>query len=160
DFFNNNSGGLGAVLHRVGAYYAYRIPQLFDRLCEAIILLAGLFTVAMMQRNNEHLPMLSAGVPTQPIVAPLLFSAAFMVGVSIANQEFLIPHIAPKLSLDRNDPEGDREILARSAFEPNGIHIEGDRAVRRTLTIRPFRCTIPESIDGNLIHITAREAKY
>jgi len=31
DFFHNNSQGLGAVVKRVGLYYAYRVPQLFDQ---------------------------------------------------------------------------------------------------------------------------------
>src|SRR5262249_11474654 len=131
-----------------------------DRLCEAIVLLAGMFTVAMMQRNNEHLPLLSAGVSTQRVVAPILCCAFFMLGLQVANQELIIPRIASKLSLDRNDPDGDREVLVRSAFEPNDVHLEGDRAVRRTMTVRCLRCMIPESIDGNLIHITAKEAIY
>src|SRR6478672_4408667 len=66
DFFHNNSQGLGAVVKRVGLY-------------EAIVLMAGMFTVAMMQRNNEHLPLLSAGVPTQRIVAPILLCAFVML---------------------------------------------------------------------------------
>lgn len=160
DFFAGSSRGLGTVTYRIGAYYAYRIPQLFDRLCEAIVLLAGMFTVTMMQRNNEHLPLLSAGVPTQRIVAPILCCAVFMIGLQVANQELLIPRIAGKLSLDRNDPDGDREILVRSAYDPNDVHVEGERAVRRTRTVRVFRVTIPESVDGNLTHVTAREAIY
>src|SRR5262249_16423979 len=69
DFVNNsNSSGLVTVLKRIGIYYGYRLPQLFDRLCEAISLLAAMFTIVMMMRNNEHLPLLSAGVPTRRIV--------------------------------------------------------------------------------------------
>jgi lipopolysaccharide export system permease protein len=75
DFVHHNSAGLGAVLARIGSYYGYRIPQFFDRLCEAIVLLAGMFTVAMMQRNNEQIPLLSAGVSTQRIVAPVVCCA-------------------------------------------------------------------------------------
>src|SRR3954463_16505318 len=126
DFFAGTSRGLDVVAYRIGAYYAYRIPQLFDRLCDAIALLAGMFTVAMMQRNNEHLPLLSAGVPTQRVVAPILCCAVFMIGMQVANQELVIPRVASKLALDRSDPDGDREILVRSDYEPNGIHLTGD----------------------------------
>jgi lipopolysaccharide export system permease protein len=160
DFFTNNTHGLKVVIYRVTAYYGYRIPQLFDRLCEAIVLLAAMFTVAMMQRNNEHLPMLSAGVPTQRIVAPVLLCAFFMVSLTVANQELLIPRIGSKLSLERNDPDGDKEIVVRSAFEPNQIHLEGERAIRSQKKILNFRCLIPESVAGNQVHITAREAYY
>lgn len=160
DFFHGSSRGLLVVGKRVGLYYAYRIPQLFDRLCEAIALLAAVFTVAMMQRNNEHLPLLATGVPTQRIVAPILCCAIAMLGLQVANQELLIPRIAGKLNQDRSDPDGEKEILAKHAFEPNGVHFEGDRAIRSKLTVRPLRITIPESIDGNLIHVTAKEARY
>lgn len=160
DFFTNNASGLREVVYRVTAYYCYRIPQLFDRLCEAIILLAAMFTVAMMQRNNEHLPMLSAGVPTQRIVAPVLLCAVFMIAVCVVNQELLIPRIGPKLSLDRNDPDGDREVAVRSAFEPNQLHIEGDKARRGSREIDNFRVLIPETVAGNQIHITAKKATY
>ena len=160
DFFSNGAKGLGEVIRRVSLYYGYRIPQLFDRLCEAIVLLAAMFTVAMMQRNNEHLPMLSAGVPTQRIVAPVVLCAFFMVSLTVANQELLIPRIGNKLSLDRNDPDGDREVAVRSGYEPNQIHLEGERAIRRNLTIQVFRCLIPETVAGNQIHITAKTAIY
>src|SRR5262249_26320271 len=151
DFFHGNSRGLLVVCKRVGLYYAYRVPQLFDRLCEAIALLAAVFTVAMMQRNNEHLPMLAAGVPTQRIVAPIRCCAFFMLGLQVANQELLIPRIAAKLNQDRSDPDGDKEILAKSGYEQNDVQLEGDRAIRSKRTVKPLRITIPESIDGNLI---------
>ena len=58
-------------------------PQLFDRLCEAIVLMAGMLTVAMMQRNNEQVPLLSAGVSTHRIVAPVIGCACFMMARTI-----------------------------------------------------------------------------
>jgi lipopolysaccharide export system permease protein len=160
DFFHNNAHGLGAVVKRVGLYYAYRVPQLFDRLCEAIVLMAGMFTVAMMQRNNEHLPLLSAGVPTQRIVAPILLCAFVMLGLQVANQELVIPRIASKLALERSDPDGDKEIAAHQGYEQNDVHVAGERAIRSKKTVKQFCVTIPESVDGNLIHITAKEATY
>ena len=67
------------MLTRIGAYYAYRMPQLFDRLCEAIVLLAAMFTVAMMlitvwqQRRAEKL---AATRPddSEPLVADRAFA--------------------------------------------------------------------------------------
>src|SRR5260370_39679069 len=60
DDFTVHHHGLGPVLSHIGSYYGYKISQIFDRLCEAIILLAAMFTVAMLPRNNELLPLLSA----------------------------------------------------------------------------------------------------
>lgn len=160
DFVQHNSPGLSAVVIRIASYYGYRVPQFFDRLCEVIVLLAAMFTVAMMQRNNEQIPLLSAGVSTQRIVTPVLLSACIMLTLTVLNQELIIPRIGDKLMLDKTDPDGDKETMVRGGYEPNLIHIEGERANRKSQMVKNFRCTIPESLAGNLIHISALEARY
>jgi lipopolysaccharide export system permease protein len=157
---NNGDNSLGAVVMRIGSYYGFRIPQFFDRLCEAIVLLAGMFTVAMMQRNNEQIPLLSAGVSTHRIIAPIIGCACFMMTLTVLNQEFVIPRIRNQLSLERSDPKGTREVAVFAKFEPNLIHIDGERGIRHEQSVRNFRCTIPETIDGNLYHICATSARY
>src|SRR6516225_948259 len=68
DEFTHHNGGLLPVLKHIGTYYAYRSTQIYDRLSEAIVLLAGVFTVAWMQRSNELIPLLAAGVPTRRVI--------------------------------------------------------------------------------------------
>lgn len=160
DFVQAGAKGLRDVVFRIVSYYGYRIPQFFDRLCEAIVLLAAMFTVTMMQRNNEQVPLLSAGVPTQRIVAPVLVCACLMMTLSVINQEVLIPRIGHRLTEQRNDPDGLREVLVRSSYEPNLIHLEGEKADRKSKKVFNLRVTIPESVAGNLIHINAAEAQY
>lgn len=65
DDFTQGGRPMVQVLEHIGKYYGYKSTQIFDRLCEAIVLLAAMFTVAWMQRNNELLPLLSAGVSTR-----------------------------------------------------------------------------------------------
>lgn len=158
--FAQNNGGLGAVLRHIGTYYGYKVTQIFDRLSEAIALLAAMFTVAWIQRNNELLPLLSAGVSTQRVVRPVLFSACAMLGLTVANQELLIPRIAGALFTDRDDPRGDKEVFGPWGYAPNGIHVEGRSGSRRDQTIRQFCCTFPENMASGLVHLTAQEAHY
>jgi lipopolysaccharide export system permease protein len=160
DDFTNHSKSLWAALFRIFAYYGYKVSQIFDRLCEAIVLLAAMFTVAWMQRSNEQVPLLSAGISTRRIVTPVLLCAFFMLSMTVVNQEFIIPRIADKLALDRDDPGGQKTIPVRSAFESNQLHIDGDRAVRRDRTVSCMYVTIPESLCGTTIHLTAHEAHY
>lgn len=159
DFFQDGRG-FTESLRNVGRYYLYRSAQIFDRLCESMILLAGAFTVGWMQRNNELLPLLSAGVPTQRVLRPVLLGSAAFLGLGIANQEFVIPRIADMLTRQRDDLDGERETAAQSAYDPTGIHVEGHVARRSTRTVRPFHCTIPDGPGGGLIHLSAREAVY
>jgi lipopolysaccharide export system permease protein len=160
DDFAHGGGGLQGTVSRIYAYYSVQMTLIFDRLCEAIVLLAAMFTVAWMQRNNEQVPLLSAGVSTQRIVLPVLVCAFFMLGLTVLNQEFLIPRVAHRLTFQRDDPGGQKEVNVRHAYETNNIHISGGRAVRKGQVVRNFECTIPESLAGNLVHITAQEAHY
>jgi lipopolysaccharide export system permease protein len=161
DDFTHHGAGLAEVGRKIGLYYGYRVVQIFDRLCEAIVLLAAMFTVAWMQRNNEQVPLLSAGMSTRRIVLPVLLCAWFMLSLTVANQELVIPRIAYRLSYERDDPGGQRELSVKGAYDSKtGIHAEGDKAARVLKMIHPFRCTIPESLAGNLIHLTAAQANY
>src|SRR5690349_9359277 len=94
DDFASRSKGFGSVLVHIGTYYGYRVSKIFDQMCEMIVLLAAMFTVAWMQRNNELIPLLSAGVSTRRAVRPVLIAASLMLGLSTVNQELIIPHIA------------------------------------------------------------------
>src|SRR5205809_6093545 len=104
--FAQHVHGLPAVMEHIAKYYGYRVMQYFDRLCEAITLLAAMFTVAWMQRNNELLPLLSAGVPTRRVVRPVMSGVLVMLAAALANQEFLIPRTADALLADRDDHKG------------------------------------------------------
>src|SRR5579859_4995897 len=116
DEFTEHHNNLREVLTHIGTYYGYKVTQIFDRLSEAIVLLAATFTVALLQRNNELLPQLSAGVPTRRVVLPVLIAACIMLGLSLVNQEFIISQIGDKLANDKSDPFGDRDILAKGAY--------------------------------------------
>src|SRR5947209_15304321 len=74
DEFSHHNGGIDVTIRYICTYYGCKVWQIFDRLCEAILVLAATFTVAWMRRNNEQIPLLASGVSTQRIVRPILFS--------------------------------------------------------------------------------------
>jgi len=83
-----------------------------------------------------------------------------MLVLTVINQELVIPRIADRLVLDRDDPDARKDLQVGGCYEPNGVHIEGQTAVRRGLIVRRFSCVIPESVARNFLHLTASEAKY
>src|SRR6266545_1224486 len=111
DDFTQQHETLAGVLLHIARYYGVQVAVIFDRLCEVIVLLAAMFTVAWVQRNNELIPLLSAGVSTHRTVRPVLFSSCLMLGLSVANQELLIPRLGPAVMFNRDDPDGERELL-------------------------------------------------
>jgi lipopolysaccharide export system permease protein len=157
DFTHHTDGFLSAVQH-IARYYGYMSLHIFDRLSEAIVLLAAMFTVAWLQRNNELLPQLSAGVSTRRVVRPVLFSACALVLVNVANQELLIPRVRPVI---RDDPNGDKNVSVQGAYESNGIHLSGKSATRRDQCVREMTCVIDANIaNGNLVTLYASEGQY
>ncbi len=165
DLFTNindftNQGGLVAMLAHVGKYYGYRISQIFDRLCEPICLLAAVFTVAWLQRSNELLPQLSAGIPTRRVIRPVLVGSAIMLTLGPVNQEYIIPTISDDLQAARDDPGGDKPFEVRGGFDSTGAHIEGMTGYRNELKVKWFFVTFPETAPSGMLHLTAEEAVY
>ncbi len=164
DLFTNMDDFQGKTFaesaRRIGLYYAYRLPQIFDRLVEAMILLSAMFTVAWMQRNNEQLPLLSAGISTRRIVMPVLVAACLMLSLATLNQELLLPRVAANLSYPKDDPNGEKDTLVQAGYDHNGVHITGARATPRTQTVHGLCACLPAGVAGNLVHLQAEEAYY
>jgi lipopolysaccharide export system permease protein len=160
DDFLHKYHGVEAILRHVLFYYSCSITKIFDMMSEPTVLLAAMFTVALLQRNNEQLPLLSAGVSTQRIVTPVLLCAAAMLSLTVLNQELLIPRIGERLFYAKDDPEGVKELQVHQAYEPNDIQISGDKATRKGQRVTRFECTIPKKMAGNLLVLQAEEAYY
>jgi lipopolysaccharide export system permease protein len=160
DFFHADEG-LRAFLVNIGKYYGARSSTIFDRLSEMIVLLASMFTIAWVQRNNELLPQLSAGVSTQRVVRPVLLTACAMLTLATLNQELVIPRLSNVLSLNREDQQGAQDMPVHPGYEPNGISIWGKLAIRKELMVCDFGCSIkPPIAPGNMISLQAKEARY
>jgi lipopolysaccharide export system permease protein len=160
DSFMNRPGGFPAIASYIVGYYGYRVPQVFDLLAEPIALIAATFTVAWMQKNNELLPQLSAGIPTRRVIRPVLLGATVAVLLAPLNTEFVIPEVADELMADRNDPDGAKAQILMGAYDTSGVHIEGQSGYRRDKRVERFCATFPEHAVSGMFHLTASEAVY
>ena len=161
DDFVEAAGKTGRGVFSIAVqFYAYQLVLIFDRLCGIIVLMAAMFTIAWMQRNNEILPLLSAGVPTRRILRPVLLGSVVMIFGSLINREVIMPRFADRLMEPASDPDKRELTQVYASYEPNGILISGQAAMKLEQKVINFSCTIPERIAGGLLHITAREARY
>ena len=119
-----------------------------------------MFTIAWMQRNNEMLPLLSAGVSTRRVVRPVLVAAFAALGLSVLNQELVLPNIDSYLVEHRGDPDGQREQLVKGGFEGNGLHFSGKGAYRKEMLVKDVTVVIPQKLGDGIIHLQAKEARY
>jgi lipopolysaccharide export system permease protein len=152
--------GILRTLQSIGTFYMYQSSQIFDRMCEPVVLLAGTFTISWMQRNNELTPLLAAGVPTRRVLLPVLAGSAIMTCVGMANQEMVIPRIASSLVRDRDNLDGKQNLTVQSFYDQTGVHIEGHIARRDGLAISQFHCTIPDSTGYGFVHLSAERAEF
>lgn len=162
DLFTNiddlkSENGIAYVVWQISTFYSFKIFQIFDRLSETIVLMGAMFTISWMQRHNELLPFLSAGVSTRRIIRPVLVAACAMLSLTTLNQELIIPRISNELFMQRSDPEGEEDIYGPWYYDSHGMLIHGSFGKRTTQSITPCYVSIP----GNgLVHLKAEEAFY
>lgn len=136
--FTKNKNGPHEILAHVGEFYFAQIAVIYDRLAELITLAASVFTVAWMQRNNELLPQLSAGVPTRRVIRPVILGALLATSLAPLNTEFYIPAVAEQLNVPREEWRGNkgkqatpsREVPVKGSFDQNGDFIDAKSARR------------------------------
>jgi lipopolysaccharide export system permease protein len=148
------------TVSNIATYYGFNTFLYFDRLCEVIVLLAAMFTVALMQRNNEQMPLLSAGVSTRRLVAPVLGCACVMLVLAVLNQELVIPRLGDTLNRPRDDPAGDKPLQVHGRFDRNGIHYTAGSATRNGMVVRDLSVVVPEKLTGTMLRLEAQQAKY
>ncbi len=148
------------LLEAMGQYYLVHQAQYFDMLGGVISMMAAIFTVTWMQRNNEHLAMLAAGVSTHRAIRPVLISAIVVSLLAVANQEVIIPKYAEEIQKSHDD-DGTRKVQVPSRYDSRGVMIHGSEADRRTRTIvNRFNSTLPPEVFGAIHEIDGRQATY
>src|SRR5262245_28907483 len=160
DEFSDKSTGAGAFFQNVILYYAFRVPWFFQRLSGLITLLAALFTLTWLERQNEVVAWLAAGVSMRRLLRPIITAALVVIGLSVANQELLIPRLGPLLVRSPDDPFGRRYVPTQGAYDANMIHLSGGMADPTRKTVEIGRVTLPPQVMGALVHLTCAEMVY
>ncbi len=161
DEFTEGTESFQQVMNYIITYYGMACAGIFDRLCEPIVLLSGMFTIALLQRNNELLPLLSAGVSTRRVARPVLLAAFGMLSLAILNQELLLPRVDSYLAQSK-DFKGTKEKSGlQGGYESNGVHISGRSAIKKDLTVQGFTCVFPPKLGSEgILTLQAKEARY
>ncbi len=75
DEFEEVSDSTLHLFRNMGRYYLIKMSLIYDQISGVITMMAAIFTVTWMQKNNELLAMLAAGISTQRVIRPVLVSA-------------------------------------------------------------------------------------
>ncbi|HEU5115034.1 MAG TPA: LptF/LptG family permease, partial [Isosphaeraceae bacterium] len=138
-----------AVFRLMGHYYLVRIPMMYDRLCGVITMMAAIFTATWVQRNNELLAMLAAGVSTYRVIVPIVLCAALVSLIGVANQELLIPIVSEEVQKTPDD-DGKRGLKIFSKRDVNQSVIGGNMAFRDLQVVEPFNAVFSARYFGDM----------
>ncbi len=154
------SGDVAGWLQNVGVYYLYRLPWFFQRLSAVLSLIAGMFTLAWLERQNELLPVFAAGIAARRLLLPLLLAVLGVIGIALANQELIVPKCAAMLVKSAEDPRGKGGVCPVGCYDDRQIHFEGRFAFPQRQMIQYGRVTVPPAVAGRMIHLTCKEMFY
>jgi lipopolysaccharide export system permease protein len=161
DEFTEVREGTIPILRYMGWYYSIRMFMFYDQLCGVITMMAAIFTVTWMQRNNELLAMLAAGISTQRVIRPVLVAAVLVSILAVLNQELVMPIFGEEL-LKSPDDDGLRRVQVAGRFDLNQVFIHAKDGDRLTQTLSRMNVSIPASpsLYGVSAEISAVEACY
>ena len=106
DFVNNldelikYSESQGGMVPTLLNFYGPKVPWFFDLISRIVALVAAVFAITSLQRNNEMAAMMAAGISRWRIVKPIIFGVLVIAVVGAANREFLIPILGTKTTRD------------------------------------------------------------
>src|SRR5262249_34471552 len=158
DEFSKRAEGVVETFAIMGRFYLVHMTQFYDRLCGVIGMMAAIFTVTWMQKNNELLAMLAAGVSTQRVIRPVWISALLVSGLAVVKQELIMPPLGEELQ--KSDDDGLRKVLVYGRYDAQGILIHGREADRNAKTVLSFNATLPVGVFGTICDVEARQGRY
>lgn len=109
-----------ATLSVIADLWWPRLLQLFNFLLGLVLVGAMGFTCAQFVRHREFVAMLAAGQSLTRVVRPILIVALGLTVVQAANQEWVIPRIAPLLARDTSQAGQDRVGSTHLPLTPDG----------------------------------------
>ena len=149
EFQDRNAGRNTAVmLWRMSQHYFFQSFPFFDLVGPILIVLAAMAVFAMLQRQSEIYPVLSAGVPTWRLAVPVIVGTLTVILLLTANQELIIPNIADRLQAPRGtDKVSAHQVQTARDFVRN-IEISGHSLflAERRIDGAEFLLPVPELV--------------
>jgi len=106
EFAEQTDKGVLTVLTNIASYYGAQSTLYFRDLAGMITVLAAVFSLGKMTKNNELIAVMASGVSLKRIIAPIILLAILFTGLLVIDQEILIPRLANRLVRSQDyDPE-------------------------------------------------------
>lgn len=97
EFAEHADLGTADVLFNIFRFYGYQSAMYFRDFAGMITVVAAVFSLAKMTRNNELIAVMASGVSLKRVITPIIILAVLLSGIAVLDQELVIPRIADKL---------------------------------------------------------------
>lgn len=94
DFFEriDNFSAAGKSLGFTAKYFLFKIPLIYDQLSPVCILLAGIITIGLLNRNLELMTLNAGGISLFRICLPIFFAALVSTMMTVAVAQWILPY--------------------------------------------------------------------
>jgi lipopolysaccharide export system permease protein len=159
EFFEDHAGTL-VFLRRVAKFYFVHSFEYFARLSPVITMISAMTTLANLHRHNEIVALLAAGIPTRRALFPILGGTLVVIGLGIANREFVLPAYSEVLQRLHEDIEADHVLLPSMCIDKDQVLFRADHAHREEKRLENVNVTFPVEITGILQEVHCIKAYH
>lgn len=103
EFAEYSDMGIGVVLKNIVRYYSVHCCLWYKDLAGMVMVIAAVFSLTRMTRNNELIAVMASGVSLKRILAPILLLSLMLSGLMVLDQELLIPKLSHELTRKHDD---------------------------------------------------------
>jgi lipopolysaccharide export system permease protein len=151
----------GGLLPLMASFYGYQALAFFDRTSALLALLSAAFTLAWVQRHNELLALMAAGISRLRAATPVIAAAVGITVLATFNRELVIPSFRVELSRRPQDLLGDVGQDLRPCYDnQTEILISGGATYRDCQRIAGPKFLLPPAISQHGKQIVAQNAYY
>ena len=165
EFTEHADLGAFAVVRHILSFYSLHSTLYFRDFAGMITVVAAAFSLGKMIRFNELVAVMASGVSLKRVIVPIILLAFLLTGLSVINQEFLIPPLSDKLVRGQDAIPGEETYDVWFIGDGKGSLICSQRFDVKTSTLRKPTIIIRNKKDESVIwevtgRISAKDAVY
>jgi len=135
EFTEHRDLAAAEVIKNIFTYYGLNSTLYFRDFAGFITVIAAVFSLGKMVRNNEFVAMMASGVSLKRLIMPIIVLALMLTALLVADQELIIPSLADKLVRSEDDLPGRESYDVWFISDSNGSLICSQRFDVATSTL-------------------------
>ena len=148
EFAEYSDLGVATVLRNIVHYYSVRCCLWYKNLAGMVMVIAAVFSLSRMTRNNELIAVMASGMSLKRILAPILFLSLVLSVLMVFDQEWVIPRLSHELTRKHDDLMEDSSYDLWYAGDENGSLISTRKYEEQTKTLYNPLIILREKIEG------------